>query len=938
MKQNKKKNKAVKDAHQPLVLIGAPYRRAGHPLPVFAVKLLLTYMLAVGTVTCFMNMYSIPMEPGFVILQAVLFVTAFLPIFIFVKKRYALPVFAAVAGVIYFFAHEQINEALNLFKDYVFIQLESRLLSTLQYVPINSHAFLTRTQDFTSGMNTAMLVLSCLICLICVLCSYKKFRSIPLFMTWSILYIPAFISEDADYSPYFLLIITAFFGLYAISSANGFYSQIPVADGKSDIKNEEKAFKNNLRNKNPIKVAGYQLSHYGKNCLCGILAAVIVLGSASGVQNMFPGMQYISTDEIINNTVKFFTDIGDYINLAFSGNLGGMFNGYFSSDNFFINNNIELNSPAQSSKDPVLKVTSTSESGMYLVGDIGVDFTGRSWVSVQKKNNANELYSGDYDISDSFSPEQIAQVTQYLCMFGQYHYDTSAISNDDENYLRSHFHYPGYYDVSDVMTEISRIGYNEYYTPALYDSASVRVDYLKNTNIVFKPFMPDNNAYMSNDNFKFYGDTVIRVADRKNWIQSFESNVLIPNGTAVFGFVRDNSSENKKIEILQSLGYTYQEARRYFEDKKEYDNYVYDTYLTVPESEKANIDRFIELFESAEGDYAGKVTDSFVYTYGMCEYLRTHYEYSLTADNTSAGNNTMLGNFLFETKQGHCALYASAMTLALREKGIPARYITGFTTGELDYNSDSGMYEKTINADSLHAWVEVYDNDFGWIPFDPTGFGGNNGSSASGNAQQTTVTTTPPPSTTPTSTTTTDTQTTTPKPETDETTKPVTKVESGFESNASHSEDETADITVLIIVLLAVAATALILASLFAFVSSVKQKNEKRKKRFRKSADTVGAVKEMYGFIMKLFEATDIKPEGTELPEEFAIRADNLLQPLGMEIRLKDVMRIIEKAEFSNDVISEDERRQVYEFTYKLYELILSNAGKVQQIWLKVTL
>ena len=89
---------------------------------------------------------------------------------------------------------------------------------------------------------------------------------------------------------------------------------------------------------------------------------------------------------------------------------------------------------------------------------------------------------------------------------------------------------------------------------------------------------------------------------------------------------------------------------------------------------------------------------------------------------------------------------------------------------------------------------------------------------------------------------------------------------------------------------------------------------------------------------MKLFEVTDIKPEGTELPEEFAIRADDLLQPLGMEIRLEDVMRIIEKAEFSNDVISEDERRQVYEFTYKLYELILSNAGKVQQIWLKVTL
>ena len=88
----------------------------------------------------------------------------------------------------------------------------------------------------------------------------------------------------------------------------------------------------------------------------------------------------------------------------------------------------------------------------------------------------------------------------------------------------------------------------------------------------------------------------------------------------------------------------------------------------------------------------------------MCEYLRSHYAYSLTADNTSDKSNTMLGNFLFGTKQGHCALYASAMTLALREKGIPARYITGFTTGKLELNESTGMYEKTIHENSLHAW------------------------------------------------------------------------------------------------------------------------------------------------------------------------------------------------------------------------------------------
>ena len=54
-------------------------------------------------------------------------------------------------------------------------------------------------------------------------------------------------------------------------------------------------------------------------------------------------MSYIDTEEVINSTVKFFTDIGEYFSLVFSGNTGGLFSGYFSSDNFFINNNIDLN-------------------------------------------------------------------------------------------------------------------------------------------------------------------------------------------------------------------------------------------------------------------------------------------------------------------------------------------------------------------------------------------------------------------------------------------------------------------------------------------------------------------------------------------------------------------------------------------------------------------
>ena len=80
-----KKNTGKKDSRdnaQAIVLVGNTYRRNVNPLPVIAVKLMLTYMLAVGTIMSFMDMYDIPFEFGSAIAQILLFVTAFMPIFI----------------------------------------------------------------------------------------------------------------------------------------------------------------------------------------------------------------------------------------------------------------------------------------------------------------------------------------------------------------------------------------------------------------------------------------------------------------------------------------------------------------------------------------------------------------------------------------------------------------------------------------------------------------------------------------------------------------------------------------------------------------------------------------------------------------------------------------------------------------------------------------
>ncbi|MGC1687020.1 MAG: DUF3488 and transglutaminase-like domain-containing protein [Candidatus Acidiferrales bacterium] len=95
-------------------------------------------------------------------------------------------------------------------------------------------------------------------------------------------------------------------------------------------------------------------------------------------------------------------------------------------------------------------------------------------------------------------------------------------------------------------------------------------------------------------------------------------------------------------------------------------------------------------------------------------YLRTRFSYTLNID--TPPDKDPLAYFLFEKKAGHCEYFASAMTVMLRAKGIPARFVTGFLPGE--YNDVAGDY--IVRASDAHAWVEAYFPGYGWITFDPT--------------------------------------------------------------------------------------------------------------------------------------------------------------------------------------------------------------------------
>ncbi|HEV2528000.1 MAG TPA: transglutaminase domain-containing protein [Thermomicrobiales bacterium] len=71
---------------------------------------------------------------------------------------------------------------------------------------------------------------------------------------------------------------------------------------------------------------------------------------------------------------------------------------------------------------------------------------------------------------------------------------------------------------------------------------------------------------------------------------------------------------------------------------------------------------------------------------------------------------------LFDSLEGYCEYYASAMTVMLRDQGIPSRVVTGFFPPDYDPTVNQYIYREA----NAHVWVEAYFPGYGWIPFEPT--------------------------------------------------------------------------------------------------------------------------------------------------------------------------------------------------------------------------
>jgi len=91
---------------------------------------------------------------------------------------------------------------------------------------------------------------------------------------------------------------------------------------------------------------------------------------------------------------------------------------------------------------------------------------------------------------------------------------------------------------------------------------------------------------------------------------------------------------------------------------------------------------------------------------------RIYREFEYSPGTTETG--TPLREVL-KDKKGVCQDFAHIMIACFGALRIPARYVSGY----LETIPPPGQ-PKLLGADASHAWVEIFVQGMGWIPFDPT--------------------------------------------------------------------------------------------------------------------------------------------------------------------------------------------------------------------------
>ncbi|MGL6202424.1 MAG: transglutaminase-like domain-containing protein [Lachnospiraceae bacterium] len=147
--------------------------------------------------------------------------------------------------------------------------------------------------------------------------------------------------------------------------------------------------------------------------------------------------------------------------------------------------------------------------------------------------------------------------------------------------------------------------------------------------------------------------------------------------------------------------------------ESEYTDYLYEMELNVP----YNLTRLYSdsslIMEEPVNDYSEVV--QFVQ-----QELAERAIYTLRPGVTPAGEDP-IEYFLYSNQKGYCMHFASAGVMMFRLNGVPARFAEGVVINPNEfYETGDGTFKASVEDYQAHAWVEIYIEQFGWIPVEVT--------------------------------------------------------------------------------------------------------------------------------------------------------------------------------------------------------------------------
>lgn len=155
---------------------------------------------------------------------------------------------------------------------------------------------------------------------------------------------------------------------------------------------------------------------------------------------------------------------------------------------------------------------------------------------------------------------------------------------------------------------------------------------------------------------------------------------------------------------------------KYLKQESYYNRYVYEKYRQMPKASE-NYLKGILKEESQRKNPPKDHPDVDMIKQKVIDFFDQNLTYQ-PKFSRFYGDGDFL-EFVIERQAGGIDVhYASLATMLFRYYGIPARYVEGFLITPTDLDGMVDGQSILLNGSHAHAWVEVYEDGLGWVPFE----------------------------------------------------------------------------------------------------------------------------------------------------------------------------------------------------------------------------